>query len=85
MASAVKRGDKNQYWVRDVACIGRGCFAPGTYQTRGATMSGSRNTGHSSDVCMTNAYRGCPSNDVDERQQPELLKQRRSEGWKTKN
>lgn len=43
------------------ACPARWCWNPGTYQHRGACGSnGSRNTGATTKMCMTNAYRGCP-------------------------
>jgi len=53
--------EKHQYDFLDADCIGRLCFSPGEYQHRGATMSGSRNTGAYSYVCMRRAYHGCPS------------------------
>ena len=75
-----KKGDKCRYSFLDADCIGRECFSPGTYQHRGATMSGSRNTGDYSACCMHRAYHGCPH--------PKpvcsvaLAKARRQEGWK---
>ncbi len=52
------------YSMNDRDCIGRECFAPGRYESRGATMSGSRNTGNYTNECMTRAYHGCPSRDA---------------------
>ena len=75
-----RKGDKNHYDFLDADCIGRRCFWPGEYQHRGATMSGSRNTGAYSACCMNRAYHGCPhplpESDV------EAAKQRRKEGWR---
>jgi hypothetical protein len=55
------KGDKRKFEFLSRECLGRPCFAPGTYQHRGATSSGSRNTGAYSDCCMNRAYRGCPN------------------------
>lgn len=55
-----RKGEKGRYWMIDRQCIGRDCFSPGEFQHRGATMSGSRNTGDVSLTCMRNAYHGCP-------------------------
>lgn len=74
-----RKGDKHRYDFLDADCIGRPCWSPGIYQHRGATMSGSRNTGAYSACCMHRAYDGCPH--------PlpgcgaELAKARRKEGW----
>ncbi len=73
-----KKGKKTQYWMLAPNCIGMPCFAPGVYQHRGATLSGSRNTGSTSATCMTNAYRGCPSL----KYSGELERDRKREGWK---
>lgn len=48
------------YDCRDKDCPKRPCWSPGNYQHRGATSSGSRNTGAYSKECMERAYRGCP-------------------------
>jgi hypothetical protein len=61
MAYIKQKGDPRRYWVKDAQCLGAECLALGLFQHRGATMSGSRNTGDVSPTCMTNAYRGCPS------------------------
>ena len=45
MARVKRKGDKRKYWMRDRKCAGYGCFAPDLYQIRGATSSGSRDTG----------------------------------------
>jgi hypothetical protein len=61
MAYLQKKGDKRKFNVTDAKCIGRDCFQPGMYQHRGATLSGSRNTGSpDSPCCMRRAYHGCP-------------------------
>lgn len=75
-----KTKDKSRYDFLDAECIGRECWSPGHYQHRGATMSGSRNTGDVSACCMHRAYHGCPY------EKPvfqiELAKERKAEGWK---
>lgn len=73
--------DSGTYYVTNRHCLGNKCFAPGDYQVRGATLSGSRNTGRTSKCCLTNAYRGCP-NEEDREFSEERLKERRHEGWK---
>ncbi len=60
-----KTGDKRRYAFVDRGCLGRTCFQPGMYQHRGATLSGSRNTGsEDSATCMHRAYHGCPDGPV---------------------
>lgn len=61
MSYVRQKGEKGQYRVIDSKCLGRECFQPGEYQTRGGTLSGSRNTGNVSLCCLQNAYRGCPN------------------------
>lgn len=75
-----RKGEKPALRYSFVAsdCIGAACWAPGLYQHRGATMSGSRNTGAASPCCMNNAYHGCPSNVV---KSEDLARKRRAEGW----
>ncbi len=51
---------KTRYSVKDDQCIGKDCLTLGLYQVRGASGSGSRNTGEMSPCCMTRAYHGCP-------------------------
>jgi hypothetical protein len=64
-ASFTRKGDKHKYAFADAKCIGRKCWAPGLYQHRGATLSGSRNTGSpDSPCCMSRAYHGCPDGPV---------------------
>lgn len=76
-----QKNDKNKYSVLNINCLGCTCLTLGLYQHRGATSSGSRNTGDYSACCMTRAYHGCP--DVEKRgYSVELLKQRKSEGMK---
>lgn len=74
-----KKHDKNRYEFLDVDCLGSDCFQPGLYQHRGATMSGSRNTGSESACCMRRAYHGCPDDVV---YLDSLLKKRKQEGWR---
>lgn len=81
MATLRLKGDKRKFAVLDRLCIGRDCLQPGTYQHRGATMSGSRNTGSYSDCCMYRAYRGCPLDNAD-RYSKELAAQRKTEGYR---
>jgi hypothetical protein len=64
-----KKGQKISYIFADAGCLGRTCFQPGMFQHRGATLSGSRNTGSpDSACCMRRAYHGCPSGPVGEMQ-----------------
>lgn len=44
----------------DPACPCRACWAPGLYEHRAPTMSGSRSTGYATRECLTRAYGGCP-------------------------
>ncbi len=53
--------DGEQYRARDVACPTLKCWEPGEYQHRGATLSGSRNTGDSHLCCLHREYHGCPT------------------------
>lgn len=73
-------GSKTKYDFLGRECLGRSCFAAGTYQHRGATMSGSRATGQYSACCMNRAYHGCPHPlpEVDK----ELLADRKKNGWR---
>jgi hypothetical protein len=64
-----RKGDKLRYEFVDAGCLGRECFQPGVYQHRGATLSGSRNTGEMTPCCMRRAYHGCPSGPVGEREE----------------
>lgn len=72
--------DKSRYDFLSLDCLGRRCFAPGNYEHRGATLSGSRNTGRYSACCMNRAYHGCPHPlpDVDKA----MATQRKKDGWK---
>lgn len=72
--------ERVRYWVVSTTCMGRGCLELGKYQHRGATSSGSRNTGGAdSPMCLRNAYRGCPANPVFS---PAAKAFRRKAGWK---
>lgn len=80
MSYVKRKGDPKKYWMVDAKCIGCKCFAPGLFQHRGATGSGSRNTGTpDSPVCLNNAYHGCPD---DRGYSEDVEKQRKAEGWK---
>jgi hypothetical protein len=81
-AEFARKGEKPRrlYTFSDAKCIEASCWAPGMYQRRGATMSGSRNTGSPDDpTCMNRAYHGCPR---DRGHDPEKAKARTAEGWK---
>lgn len=80
MAKVRQTGKKEVYRVADAKCLGCACFAPGEYQHRGATMSGSRNTGATSRLCLTQAYRGCPGI-ANIGYTAELARERRAAGW----
>lgn len=73
-----------RYRFRADECIGLECFQPGMFQHRGATSSGSRNTGSpDSPCCMARAYRGCPSDGDPLRVfKIDLAKTRKAEGWR---
>lgn len=76
-----KKGDKTRrrYSFSSGECIGAECWAPAMYQHRGATMSGSRNTGSPDTPCCINrAYHGCPRTIV---LSSELARKRKAEGW----
>lgn len=45
MATIRRKGDPSKYRVLDRACLGRECLALSHYESRGATLGGSRNTG----------------------------------------
>jgi len=79
-ASFKRPRDKNRYSFLDRHCIGRSCWAPGLYQHRGATMSGSRNTGDETACCMNRAYRGCPHPLPES--SGDHAKVRKAEGWR---
>jgi hypothetical protein len=82
VADVRKKGERGVlYSMIDRECIGRPCFAPGMYQVRGATMSGSRATGEHRPTCMNRAYHGCP-NDAERRYDPALRKKREADGWR---
>lgn len=71
--------EKGRYGFRDARCIKAECWTPGSFQHRGATLAGSRNTGSTSACCLRRAYHGCPSEVV---YRIDLGRQRRAEGWK---
>ena len=50
----------NGYAALDAQCPKRWCWQPGDYQHRGASVSGSRNTGAVTRCCLRRAYHGCP-------------------------
>ena len=55
------RLDGETFRVRSTECATLTCFAPGRFYHRGATLSGSRNTGDSHLCCLTRENHGCPS------------------------
>jgi hypothetical protein len=71
---------KERYDVLDRDCLGRECLQLGHFQTRGATLSGSRNTGDSKPCCMRRAYHGCPTPLPPPTH--DLIDQRKAEGLK---
>lgn len=74
-----KTHERGTYCFLNKLCIGAECWSPGSYQHRGATLSGSRNTGAETKCCMRRAYHGCP----DTIGYSELrAKARKAEGWK---
>ena len=83
MSHVRRKGEKGQYWMIDRKCIGRSCFAPGRFETRGASGAGmgTHATGHFSLRCMRNAYHGCP-NDAEKLYSITLERERKTEGWK---
>ena len=80
MTQIKKRGDKHKYDVRSRECIGLSCLNIHPRQVRGATGSGSRNTGRWVHACTHRDYYGCP------RPLPvfdkNLARDRRAEGMK---
>ena len=79
MTTARRKGEKIKYAILDRRCLGCICFQPGPYYHRGATMSGSRNTGDVSMCCLRRAYHGCPTERVAD---ATLLAQRKADGWR---
>jgi hypothetical protein len=74
-----KTGKRGKYWFACRNPLSMDCFAPGRFESRGATLSGSHNTGHFELCCMNNAYRGCPIAMIEK---DALAKERKKEGWK---
>lgn len=74
-----KKYDKLKYDFRNKECLGAECFAPGEFQHRVATASGSRSLGRSSPCCMRRAYHGCPDSVV---YKEELVQLRKKDGWR---
>lgn len=79
MAYLQQKGNRTRFSVINADCLGATCFQPGRYESRGATLGGSRNTGNTSSCCLRNAYHGCPDT-------PEITAgmkaERKREGWK---
>ena len=77
-------GEKGHFYVIDSRRgLGRECFQPGSYEIRGATGAGTRNTGVSRLTCLCNAYRGCPNEDQEGGGwSAALVAERKKEGWK---
>lgn len=81
MIQVKKLYEKGRYDFRDKECIGKKCFCPGEYFTRGACGGGgSRSTGASKLCCTRRAYHGCPT---DEQFDPAIAKGNKAKGWKT--
>ncbi len=57
---ALVEWERETYAAYSGDCPERACWAPGRYYHRGATLSGSRNTGDSHLECLTRANHGCP-------------------------
>lgn len=79
MTTFCRTYDKLRYDFSDKDCIGRECWAPGQFVHRGATSSGSRNTGSSTPCCVNRAYHGCPPKTAPSKL---LVRNRRREGWR---
>ena len=60
MAKVREAGTKEWVACLDGDCPARSCFAPGPWQVRGATSSGSRNTGAKHWCCLRREAHGCP-------------------------
>lgn len=76
-------GSKTRFRFVGPRCIEAKCWAPGMYQHRGATPSGSRNSGSPDTACcLNNAYHGCPQPEDARGYDVELARARRKEGWK---
>ena len=54
-------GTREWYAVLDEDCPARSCFRPGPWTVRGATSSGTRNTGAVRLCCLRREGFGCPS------------------------
>jgi hypothetical protein len=76
-----QKGDKLLYAVSNTKCLGCQCLVLGSYQHRGATNSGSRNTGDYSPCCMTRAYHGCPD-ELNRGYSDKLKSERKKEGMR---
>lgn len=82
MATFCKTRERTRYDFSGPRCIEASCWAPGMFQHRGATMSGSRNTGEEAACCLNRAYHGCPQPESALGYDVEVGKLRRKEGWK---
>lgn len=84
MTTFRKTGERSRrYDFSGPRCIEATCWAPGMYQHRGATTSGSRNSGSTDTPCCLNrAYHGCPQPEERRGYDVEVAKMRRKEGWK---
>jgi hypothetical protein len=77
-----RTGDRYRYGFSGPRCIEAACWAPGLYQHRGATGSGSRSSGSpDTPCCLNRAYRGCPS-EQERGHDVALSKLRKQEGWR---
>lgn len=84
MTDFKRKGDRARYSFSGPRCIeAAACWAPGMYQHRGATMSGSRNSGSpDTPCCLNRAYHGCPQPEDARHYDQRFAKLRRKEGWK---
>jgi len=81
MTSFRRPGDRGSYAFLNKRCIEATCWAPGEYETRGATPSGSRSTGETQKCCVRRAYHGCPD-EPDRLYSIDVARSRKAEGWK---
>ena len=70
--------NKLKYQVADRYCLGKKCLHLGPYQHRGASQSGSKDSGVPDSLrCLYQAYYGCPK---DFPYDPNLVKIRKKDG-----
>ena len=74
------RADRKKYDVLEKECLGRTCLRLYPIDIRGATSSGSRNTGRKAYECAYRYHFGCPR-DLPEFNK-DLARERRKEGMR---